>query len=121
MFQHLLDRMRSKNVAPLSKIIKNLHRSFIRDFVFRQTGAKAPARERCWRPIFAEILAPGAVIGLWRKKNGPTTRVRPISLRLFGGKPGGRIDGARIKGAATADSRNKPADPSSDSRGPCRA
>jgi hypothetical protein len=69
----------------------------IKDFVFRQTGAKAPAREECWRRIFAEILAPGAVIGLWRKKNGPTARVRPISLRLFGKKPGSGIEGAGKK------------------------
>ena len=33
-------------------------------------------------------LAPGAEIGPWRKQIGPTERVGPIVLRLFGGRLG---------------------------------
>ncbi len=33
----------------------------------------------------AVVLAPGAEIGPWRNENGPTERVGPMGLRLFGG------------------------------------
>ena len=32
----------------------------------------------------AVMLAPGTEIGPWRNENGPTKRVGPMGLRLFG-------------------------------------
>lgn len=46
--------------------------------------AKQPQAKRCYRCCRSGALARGAIIGAWRKAIGPTSRERPIILRLFG-------------------------------------